>query len=94
MSTVRRQRPRPEGRRAVAIAVLLSLLLPGLGHVYAMHLQRALIWFGGSIAIWVVLQGGEEDTARAVGLGIALAILAALDAILVMWLDARSRGRR
>jgi hypothetical protein len=86
--------PRPTTRRAVVIAVLLSLLLPGLGHAYAYRLPRALIWFGGTIVIGLVLGGGgDEVAALAIGMGVAIAALAALDIALVMWLDGRQRRR-
>ena len=93
MMNRRRPRPRPVGRRALAIAVVLSILLPGLGHAYAMHLPRALIWFGGTILIGVVLGSGQDDPARALLLGGALAVLASLDVALVMWLESRPTGR-
>lgn len=76
------------------IAVVLSLLLPGLGHAYALHLPRALVWFAGTILVGVVLNTGKEDTALALWMAGALAVLAALDVILAMWLDSRSPGRR
>lgn len=82
-------RPRPTSRRTVTIAVLLSLLLPGLGHAYAYRLPRALIWFGGTIVIGLVI-GGAESTTLAVAMGLAIAVLAALDVALVMWLEGRS----
>lgn len=86
--------PRPTTPRAVTIAVVLSLLLPGLGHAYAYRLPRALIWFGGTIVIGLVLGGGGDDTtALAIGMGVTIAVLAALDIALVMWLEGRS-GRR
>lgn len=88
-----RARRRPTGRRAVVIAVVLSILMPGLGHAYALHLWRALIWFAGVIALSLVLERGEEDPALVWGMGAALAALAALDAMLVMWLDGRPPGR-
>ena len=87
-------KPRPTDRRAVVIAALLSLLLPGLGHAYALRLTRALVWFAGTIAVGVVLGQGEENTALAIGMGLTIAVLAALDITLVMWLDRRSRAAR
>lgn len=83
--------PRPTNRRAVVIATLLSLLLPGLGHAYALRLTRALVWFAGTIAVGVVLGRGDENTALAIGMGLTIAVLAALDIALVMWLDGRKR---
>ncbi len=87
-------KPRPTDRRAVLIATLLSLLLPGLGHAYALRLTRALVWFAGTIAVFIVLGQGDENTALALGMGITLSVLAALDIALVMWLDGRSRPAR
>jgi hypothetical protein len=87
-------KPRPTDRRSVLIATVLSLLLPGLGHAYALRLTRALVWFAGVIAVGLVLGQGEENTALAVVMGSVIAVLAALDIALVMWLDGRSRPAR
>jgi len=87
-------KPRPTDRRAVVFATLLSLLLPGLGHAYALRLPRALVWFAGTIAVFAVLSQGDENTGLALGMGISLSVLAALDIALVMWLDGRSRTAR
>jgi hypothetical protein len=89
-----RMRGRPLTRRTGLIAVLLSILLPGLGHAYALHLPRALVWFGGTIVVGIVLSRGQENPALAFGMAGALAVLAAADALLAMWLDGRSTGRR
>ncbi len=70
-----RTRRHPTGRRAMIIAVLLSLLLPGLGHAYAMRFLRALIWFGGTIVIGLVLGGGEENRNLALAMGAVIAVL-------------------
>jgi hypothetical protein len=86
--------PRPTDRRAVLIAAVLSLLLPGLGHAYAFRLTRALVWFAGTIAVGLVLGQGEENTGLALAMGGVLAVLAAADIALVMWLDGRSRPAR
>ena len=71
-----------------------GLLLPGLGHAYALRLTRALVWFGGTIAVGLVLGQGEENTGLALAMGAVLAVLAAADIALVMWLDGRSRPAR
>lgn len=89
-----RTRGRPLGRRSGLIAVLLSVLLPGLGHAYALHLPRALVWFGGTIVVGIVLSKGDESTPRALVVPGALAVLAAADVLLAMWLDGRSAGHR
>jgi hypothetical protein len=86
-------RPRPTTRKTLTIAILLSLLLPGLGHAYAFRLPRALIWFGGTIVIGLVVGGGEDNTALAITMGVIIATLAALDIALVMWLEGRSSRR-
>ncbi len=77
----------------MAIAALMSLLIPGLGHAYALQLPRALVWFCGSILVGVVLRTGDEDTALVFGMAAALGVLAALDVLLAMWLEGRSHGR-
>jgi hypothetical protein len=87
-------KPRPTERRTVVIATLLSLLLPGLGHAYALRLTRALVWFLGTIVIGIVLGQGEDDTTLAITMGFTIAVLSALDIALVMWLDKRSRPAR
>ncbi len=87
--SLRRPPPRPASRKALVIAIALSLVLPGLGHAYAFRLPRALIWFGGTILIGVVIGGGEDDTGLAIAMGVAIAALAALDIALVMWLEGR-----
>lgn len=75
------------------LAVVLSLLLPGLGHAYANRLGRALIWFGGTVLIAVVLGQGEDNTTVALALGVAIAVFAAIDIALLMRGEGRSTGR-
>jgi hypothetical protein len=86
-----RRRPAPAGRRATIIAVVLSLLLPGLGHAYMNRLGRALIWFGGTILIAIVVGQGSDNTPLALSMGVAIAVFAALDVVLVTRAESRSR---
>jgi hypothetical protein len=85
------RRPSPTGRRALWIAVVLSLLLPGLGHAYMNRLARALIWFGGTILIAVVIRQGSDNTALALSMGLAIAVFAALDIAFLTRADSRAR---
>jgi hypothetical protein len=75
----------------MVLAVVLSLLLPGLGHVYMSRLGRALIWFAGLVLVTAVLTQGDQDRLLALSLGAALSALAAIDIALLTWLDSRLR---
>lgn len=72
------------------LAVVLSLLLPGLGHAYMGKLSRALIWVVGLAVIAVVIQRGATDPSLWVQVipGTALSVFAALDIAALM----RSEG--
>jgi hypothetical protein len=85
-----RNRPTPTGTRAVVIAVILSLVLPGLGHAYMGRLGRALIWFGGTVLIAVVVGQGSDNTALALSMGVAIAVFAALDVFILSRAGSRS----
>lgn len=82
-----RRRRAPSGRRATVIAVVLSLLLPGLGHAYMSRLGRALVWFGGVILIGLVVSRDGDNRALALAMGAAIAVAAAVDVALVERLD-------
>ena len=88
----RRPAPRPRATtgRTVLVAVVLSLLLPGLGHAWTYRLTRALVWFAGTIVVGIVLGQGEAGTPLTISMGAVLAALAAIDVALVMWLESRS----
>lgn len=74
---------RPAGR-SVTIAIILSLIIPGLGHIYIGRLGRALIWFLGSIAIGVILdQQGSLTPGSLIVLGV-LGVLAAVDCLVML----------
>jgi hypothetical protein len=86
-----RRRP-PTGRRALILAVILSLLLPGLGQAYQGRLWRALIWFGGTVVIAVVVGRGGDDTTLALSMGTSIAVLSALDILVIARVESRSRS--
>ncbi len=47
----------PAPKRAPAVAALLSIVVPGLGHIYGGRTRRGLAWFAGLIAIGLALHG-------------------------------------
>jgi hypothetical protein len=77
------RRPQPTGRRATIIGIVLSLLIPGLGHAYLGYLTRALIWFGGTVLLAIVVGGGDENARLALAMGIAIGVFAAIDTIVM-----------
>lgn len=68
----------------MAIAVLLSLLMPGLGHVYAGRFARSLIWFAGALIIASILRGGTAAAWIPAAMLAAVGVFAAGDAWLVL----------
>lgn len=85
MSTGPPQTPRrrPQGR-SVVIAIILSLIIPGLGHVYIGRFGRALIWFAGAIGIGVILDQQASITPAALVVLTVLGVLAAIDAMVML----------
>jgi hypothetical protein len=77
------RRPRPAGRRATVLGIILSLLIPGLGHAYLGYLTRALIWFAGTVLLAIVVGGGDENAALALAMGVAIGVCAAIDTLVM-----------
>lgn len=71
---------RRPGGRSVAIAVVLSLVIPGLGHVYTGRLVRALIWFAGALVIGGILNSQSATSTVSLVVLAILGIAAAIDA--------------
>ena len=86
-----RRRP-PPTRRGLILAVILSLLLPGLGQAYQGRLWRALIWFGGTVLIAVVVGRGGDDPTLALSMGTAIAVASAVDILILARAESRSRS--
>jgi hypothetical protein len=72
------------GGRSVTIAIILSLLIPGLGHVYIGRFGRALIWFIGALAIGLILDQQASITPGALVVLTVLGILSAIDALITL----------
>ena len=81
----------PQGPRAVALATILSLVMPGLGHAYLGRLGRALIWFAG--AFLLVAIANSDDAERWVLLAVLtpLGLASAFDA---WWILREARSSR
>ncbi len=74
---------RPAGR-SVAIAIILSLVIPGLGHVYIGRMARAVIWFLGAVAIGVILDQQAGITPGALIVLTVLGVCASIDALVML----------
>ncbi len=75
----------------MALAGLLSLLVPGLGHVYIGRFMRALIWLVGLVVIQAIVNGQGVSTEARWGMYAELSVCAAADAIALSVVDARGR---
>jgi len=83
----------PSGGRALALAVVLSLVMPGLGHVYIGRFLRALIWFAGALVIGAIVDRQGVSSGVFWGMVAALAVFAATDAAMLVRSEPR-QGRR
>lgn len=77
----------------MALAVVLSLVMPGLGHVYIGRFLRALIWFAGALVIGAIVDRQGVSSSVFWGMVAALAVCAAVDAAILMRSEPR-QGRR
>jgi hypothetical protein len=72
--------------------VLLSLVVPGLGHLYIGRRTRAAIWFVGFVVITAVFWSRDDlGTDGAVALVAILSVLAAVDAVIMIRLGPGAR---
>src|SRR5713101_4350064 len=62
------------------LAALLSLVVPGLGHVYARNFRRGLNWLLGWMLLIIFLAFGGPITMLAIFLSLALPLFVAADA--------------
>jgi hypothetical protein len=75
------------------LGIILSLLLPGLGHVYMGKFGRALIWLAGTLAIALIFREAPDERELAFAMQGAVAVFAAIDISLLIRSEART-GRR
>jgi hypothetical protein len=71
---------------------VLSVLLPGLGHVYLGKFPRALIWFAGSLVIAGILRQGALDDWVPFVMLLAVGVFAAVDGWIVLRPDSARKG--
>ena len=88
----RPQGPQLRAGRSVVFAIILSLLIPGLGHLYAGRYGRALIWFIGALAIGLILNQETTLSSGSLVLVTALGVLAAGDCWWLMKTDPVGRS--
>lgn len=68
----------------MAVAIILSLIIPGLGHLYIGRFGRALIWFIGGLVIGIILdRQGSLTPGSLIVLGV-LGVLAAIDCLVML----------
>jgi hypothetical protein len=88
----RPQGPQLRAGRSVVFAIILSLLIPGLGHLYAGRYGRALIWFVGALAIGLILNQEATISSASLALVTGLGVLAAGDCWWLMKSDPVERS--
>lgn len=75
----------PRGVRAYVIAILLTVLIPGLGHLYARSWVRGLIWLAGAVGLTIVFYGRDDlETPLSFTLFAVLTVLAAADVVYML----------
>ena len=78
------RRTRRPGGRSLALAIILSLVIAGLGHVYIGRFGRALIWFIGALVIGVILDQQGSLTPGSLIVLVVLGIAAAADCLVML----------
>ncbi len=73
-------------------AVVLCLLMPGLGHAYVGRFGRALIWLIGVMTVATVLDSRRSPYWAAAAFGAVLATFSAVDAAVIAYDSPRGRS--
>jgi hypothetical protein len=76
--------PPRDGKYLTPVVILLSFVIPGLGHLYAHLVPRAIIWFAGNMVVLLIgAQGGLSRPLR-LGLFLAIGLAAAADVVVAL----------
>ena len=78
---------RTPGRRPTWAVVVLSLLLPGLGHAFADRIGRGAIWLGGALLIAALSINAPSSKNAFLAIQLALGVASAVD----VWFISRAR---
>ena len=73
---------------------MLSLLLPGLGHVFTGRVARALIWLAGTLVIGLIIREESDLDAQFLALQAAVNVFAAIDICLLIKTEGPAPRRR
>ncbi len=92
MSARRRTPPPREGRGALAAAIVTTIAVPGVGHLYMNLLARGLIWLVGNLAILLILVQGDVATGSVLAVLGVLRAAAVLDLLVALHLARRGPG--
>ena len=66
------------------LSVVLTIAVPGVGHIYAQMLTRGFIWLAGNLAVLLILSQGDVGTGPLLGALGALRAAAVVDLVLLL----------
>lgn len=83
----RRRPPAPPPRTGPlfwALAIVLNVAVPGIGHIYAQMLTRGFLWLAGNMAILLILTQGDVPLGGLLGALGALRVAAVGDLVFML----------
>lgn len=86
MSARRRPPTPPErsGRLFVALVVVLTVVIPGVGHIYANMILRGFLWLAGNIALLLIVMQADRTSGPMLLALAALRLAALVDVLLLL----------
>lgn len=69
---------------ALITAVVLSVVVPGVGHIWMNLLVRGAVWLVGNLALLVILRVGDATTAAMLAVLGAVRIAAVVDLLITL----------
>ena len=82
-----RRAPTPPPRRGKlfwALSVVLTIAVPGVGHIYAQMIMRGFLWLAGNMVILLILTQGDVGVGALAGALGALRLAAVADLVLLL----------